>query len=61
MVTDWFFTLMKAFSIMPVMPAIDRERLAAGHQVRTARHGGVEPLDRAVVNRQHVVLARLPS
>ena len=34
---------------------VDGQRLAPGHQVRPSRRGGVEALDRAVVNRQHAV------
>ncbi len=40
---------------------VERERRAAGHEVRTPGDRGVEPLDAPVVDRQHAVLHRLPE
>ena len=57
-VCDRFFTLMKTFSDHPDHALIDRQRGAACHQVGPPGQGGVDPLEAAVVDGQHVVLDR---
>ncbi len=56
MVCDLFLTLMKVFSIMPVIPSYTRQLLAPAHQVGPARDLRIQALDTPVVQRQDVVL-----